>query len=364
MPRDFYDVLGLKRGASADEIKKAYRSLSKELHPDKHKGDKAAEAKFKEVNEAYETLSNPQKKQMYDQFGSAGANMGGGGGGGFGGGQGFGGFDFSGFQQGDASSFSDLFEGFFGGGAGRARQSDRGEDREVEMTIDLADAFTGVEKNISVRKLHACDRCKGDGAEEGSKISTCTECGGTGQVTHMTQSIFGRLQQRVICPKCRGSGKVPEKACSKCQGEGRTQQDVSLSISIPAGIRDDQSLRLRGEGDAGRRGATAGDLYVHIRVKEDPRFEREGDDIHVVLNISVVDAILGTEKQIPTVHGNVSLKIPEGTQPEQILRLKGKGMPVLNTNRFGDHYVMVKVQVPTKLSRAERKLVEEWRSLQ
>jgi molecular chaperone DnaJ len=362
MPRDFYDVLGLQRGASAEDIKKAYRKLSKELHPDKHKGDKDAEAKFKEVNEAYETLSDPQKKQMYDQFGRTGPGAGGAGGG-FGG-QGFGGFDFSGFQQGDASAFSDLFEGFFGGGGGRTRQNDRGEDREVEFTIEFADAFSGLQKTISVRKLATCDRCKGNGAEEGSKIVTCDECGGTGQVVHTTQSIFGRLQQRVICPKCRGSGKVPEKSCSKCRGEGRVEETVSIDINIPAGIRDGQTLRLRGEGDAGRQGATPGDLYVHIRVRDDARFERQEDDIYSTLTVSVVDAILGTEAAVPTVHGTVSLKIPEGTQPEQILRLKGKGMPVLNTSRFGDHYVTVKIQIPTKLSRAERKLVEEWKSLQ
>ncbi len=362
MAKDFYEVLGIARGASADEIKKAYRALSKELHPDKHKGEKAAEQRFKEVNVAYEVLSNPQKRQMYDQFGSAGPGGGGGGGGGFG--NGFQGFDFSQFSGGDMGGFSDLFEGFFGGGRGQRRQADEhGQDREVELQINLQDVVKGVRHSFDLRRLRPCERCGGRGADPGSQIITCSECGGTGQVTHVAQSFFGTVQQRTICPKCRGAGKVPEKPCSACAGEGRTQQTSPVQVEVPAGISDGQTLRLKGEGDAGRHGSVAGDLYVHIRVKPDPRFQRDGDDIRTEAMVPVLDAILGTTLAVETVHGSVSLKIPAGTQPEQVLRIKGKGLPVLSSSRMGDHFVTVKVLVPTKLSRKEQQLLEEWRRI-
>lgn len=358
MPRDFYDILGLKRGASADEIKQAYRKLSKEWHPDKHKGDKKAEDKFKEINEAYESLSDPKKKQMYDQFGTTGNGAGGGAGG-------FGGFDFSGFSgNGQRVDFSDLFEGFFGGGGRRSQpREERGDDREVAVTITFMESVTGVEQKFRVRKLTGCDTCKSSGAEPGAKTVTCGECGGTGQIVRQSQSFFGTIQQAVVCPKCRGSGKVPEKPCKKCSGEGRITDDATITLTIPAGIADGQSLRVRGEGDAGRQGATAGDLYVRIAVTPDKRFVREGDDIRTESVISVPDAILGTEISVETVHGVTTLKIPAGTQSGQVFRIKHKGMPVLNTSRFGDHYVTVTVEIPAKLSREERKLVEEWKNL-
>ncbi len=359
MARDFYEVLGVPRSASQDDIKKAYRKLSKELHPDKHKGEKEAEQKFKEVNEAYETLSDTKKKQMYDQFGSADANGAGAGAGGFNG------FDFSGFQGGERVDFSDIFESFFGGRGGAARpREERGADLEVEMTIDLAEAVSGVKRSVNIRHLKKCDVCGGSGTEPGTSMQTCTECNGTGQVTRTAQSFFGTIQQRAICPRCGGGGKVPEKACHKCDGEGRYSATEPLDVDVPAGIHDGQSLRIRGEGDAGHRGATAGDLYVHIHVRPDPRFERDGDDVRSVLELNAVDAILGTEADVDTVHGTMTLKIPEGTQPGQVFRLKSKGMPVLSTSRSGDHYVTVKIKIPTKLSRAERKLIEEWKALQ
>jgi molecular chaperone DnaJ len=362
MAQDYYTTLGISRDASADDIKKAYRKLSKELHPDKHKGDKAAEQKFKEVNQAYETLSNPQKKQMYDQFGEAGAN----GNAGFGGGgAGFNGFDFNNFSQGGAD-FSDLFEGFFGGASGsaRARQQDqRGRDLEIHLTIDFMESVSGAKRTVQLKKQKTCATCTGSGSEPGSKTITCTECSGTGQVTRTAQSFFGVIQQRTLCPRCHGSGKVPEKPCHTCKGEGRVSDTVSTEISIPAGISDGQTLRLRSEGDAGKQGAASGDLYVQISVRPDKRFDRDGDDIRSEATISVVDAILGTDIDIDTVHGKSTVKIPEGTQPGQVFRLRDKGMPVLNTNRKGDHYVLVNVQVPTRLSRAERKLIEEWRKL-
>ncbi len=365
MPQDYYATLGLSRGASAEEIKAAYRKLSKELHPDKHKGDKAAEEKFKAVNEAYEVLSNPQKKQMYDQFGTADAGSGGAGFGGFGG-QGFSGFDFSGFTGGNASDFADIFESFFSGSAGspRAPRNQRGRDLEVGITIDFPASVTGLERTVQVRRLTPCKTCGGDGAEPGSKVIACPECGGTGQVTRTAQSLFGVIQQRTVCPRCRGSGRVPEQACRTCGGEGRVTETAVIPVQVPAGIADGQTLRLRGEGEAGAREAPSGDLYVHVTVRPDPRFERDGDDIRSHAEVSVIDAILGTDTEIETVHGKATVKVPEGTQPGTVLRLKGKGMPVLNASRHGDHYVEIRVKIPARLSRAERKLLEEWRKLQ
>lgn len=367
MARDFYSVLGVAKGASADDIKKAYRKLSKELHPDKHKGDKAAETRFKEVNEAYEVLSNPQKKQMYDQFGHAGAGAGGFGGAG-GSGGGFAGFDFSQFTGADAGSFADLFEGFFAGGGPRGRSGrrseERGQDLETEITIDLADVVRGASRTISLKKLRTCEACASKGAEPGSPVVTCVDCGGTGQVTRTAQSFFGVIQQRTLCAKCRGSGKIPQRPCRTCDGEGRMRANAATLVNVPPGIKDGQTLRLRGEGEAGRRGAEAGDLYVHVRVKPDPRFEREEENpenVHSRATVAALDAILGVELPIETLQGSVRLRIPEGTQPGQVFRLKGKGLPVLNSGRVGDHFVTVGVEIPKKLSREERRLLEEWR---
>lgn len=353
MAKDFYAVLGLSKHASADDIKKAYRQMSKESHPDKHKGDKEAERKFKEVNEAYEVLGNPEKKKRYDQFGTADAGAG------FGGGNG--GFDFSGFQSG---GFGDIFESFFGGSGGRgAAHEERGGDKEIELTINFADVVTGLAQKISLRRLRACANCKGSGAEPGTKVVTCSECSGTGQVTRSAQSFFGTIQQRFVCPKCQGSGRIPESPCRTCKGEGRVQETSEVEVRIPAGIDHGQTLRLRGEGDAGRTGTAAGDLFVHIRVRPDPHFERDGDDVRMVAPLSALDAILGTELSVETVHGPVTLRIPEGTQPDQVFRLKGKGLPILQTSRMGDHYVTVRVEIPKKVSREERKLLEEWRKM-
>lgn len=354
MPKDFYQVLGLSRGASADEVKRSYRRLSKELHPDKHKGDKVAEERFKSVNEAYEVLSNPEKKKMYDQFGTTGGPGSGG--------HGSGGFDFSGFA--DAGNFADIFESFFGGSRARGgAREERGADREMELSIDLPEVLSGARRKVSVSLERICKKCKGTGAEEGAQIVTCVECSGTGQISRSAQSFFGVIQQRSICSKCRGSGRVPEKPCRECGGEGRREETFELSIDIPAGIEDGQTLRVRGEGDAGRRNATAGDLYVTVRVSPHKVFVRDGVDIKNETTISVLDATLGAEIEVSTLHGSVILRVPEGTQPGQVFRLKGKGVPRLNTSRMGDHYVTVHVEVPKKLSRAERKLLEELRDI-
>lgn len=356
MSKDFYSILGISKSASKDEIKSAYRKLSKEFHPDKHKGEKEAEKKYQEINEAYEVLSNDQKRQRYDQFGSADGQQ-------FGGGQGFGGFDFNN-MQGGAGGFSDIFESFFGGqGGGRAQKETRGRDIEVELTIDFMDAVKGGTKVIRLTRMRQCKVCDGSGAEPGSSVETCDECKGTGQVTRTMQSFLGTVQQTAICPKCHGSGKVPKHPCKNCNGEGREQITEEVSVDVPAGIHDGQALRVQGAGEAGRQGKETGDLYVHIRITPNRQFIRENDDIRSVFTINVIDALLGTSVKVPTVQGDVTLKIPEGTQPDQVLRIKGKGMPVLNTGRFGDHYVSIAIEIPKSLSKKEKNLLEEWRSL-
>ena len=363
MSKDFYSILGVSRDASPEEIKKAYRKLSKELHPDKHKGDKGREQKFKEINEAYEALADPQKRKTYDQFGSTGSGRSSG----STGSGGFGGFDFSGFsgQGGDAGGIGDLFETFFGGQRGRApkKEEQRGRDLEMRIQITFAESVSGVQKKISVRRLQPCEACKGQGNAPGAALVPCSDCHGTGQVTRTAQSFFGAIRQSVVCSKCSGSGKIPEKRCSTCDGEGRVLSSGDVTVDIPPGIDDGQTIRLRGYGEAGRRAASAGDLYVRIAVESDPRFSREGDDIHSSMTMNVVQAILGDEVSVDTVYGSVSLRIPPGTQPSQVFRLKGKGMPSVKGHGHGDHYVTVVLQIPTKLSREEKKLLEEWRAM-
>jgi molecular chaperone DnaJ len=356
MAVDPYATLGVPRDASAEDIKKAYRRLSKEWHPDRHKGDKTAETKFKQINEAYETVGDPEKRRTYDQFGRTTGQAGQ---------AGSGGFDFSGFQSsGGFGDFADIFQNFFGSQGGRASQSSQdGDDRQVEATIDLADTVTGKRVSVTVKRYVACETCGGNGAEKDAKIVTCETCGGTGQVTRTAQSFFGQIQQRAICATCRGAGKVPERPCKKCDGEGRVAEKSELTIDIPAGIDDGQTLRIRGQGDTGRLGAAAGDLFVTVHVRSDARFEREGADIRSIHKIPVLTAILGGEATVPTLQGDVTLTIPEGTQPNQVYRLKGKGLPILGSSRMGDHYVTIQVEVPTKLSRAERKVLEEWKEV-
>lgn len=365
--KDYYAILGIGKTATEADIKQAYRKLSRALHPDKHpstgsgQAKKEAESKFKEVNEAYEVLSDAKKRQAYDRFGSADSSGFGGGGGGF---QGFGGEGFDPSQFGD---LGDMFSSFFGGasGGGRHREAQtRGRTVETELHISFADAVTGLERQITFETQVTCSDCSGSGAAAGSSMKTCGECGGTGAVTRTTRSVFGNISQSVLCGTCRGSGKVPEQPCKKCGGEGRMQEKKTVNVRIPAGIDDGQSLRLTGEGEAGRQGGASGDLMIHIGVRSDPRFHRDGDDIRSTLPLPVIDALLGTEVSIETVHGVTKVSIPAGTQPGQVLRLKGKGMPVVNTSRHGDHFVTVDILVPTKLSKEQKKLLEEYRKTQ
>lgn len=348
MSQDYYATLGLSRDASEADIKKAYRDLSKKWHPDKHKGDKDAEQKFKEINEAYEVLGNGKKRKQYDQFGSTGGP----------GGAGFGGFDFSGFQQGDMGGFGDIFESFFGGGRGQRREARRGGDLQVRVAIAFADVVSGVQKTIAIEKQVACADCSGSGSQ-GGKRTTCSQCSGTGQVTKTAQSFFGTIQQSVMCDKCEGSGTVAENPCKGCSGNGVKREKTQLTIDIPAGIEDGQTLRITEQGDAGRHGSPPGDLFVVVMVEPDKRFTRDGTSILSTLELLLLDAVLGTELQVPTVHGDVALKIPAGTQPGQVLRLKGKGFPLLSSSKLGDHYITVQVEVPKKLSRKERELYEQ-----
>ena len=349
---DYYEILGVSRDASQSDIKKAYRSLSKKYHPDKHKGEKKAEEKYKQINRAYECLSDSRKKQSYDQFGSEDSPQFGGGGHPFGGqGTHFGG----GFE-----GFGDIFETFFGGGRGGQRTSANrhGRDAEVVVHISLKEAYTGVTKNIRIKKFVSCKTCSGTGSKNGSKNVSCTACGGAGQVVKTAQSFFGAIRQNVICDACKGVGRVPESPCTTCNGEGRAHGSEEVTVEIPQGISSGQTLRVSGKGEIGRWGAKAGDLYVHVEVATDAHLVRNGDDIRTSVSIDVPDAALGTQIQVKTVSENVILKIPAGTQPGQILRVRGKGMPVLNTARHGDLYVEVSVEVPKKLGKKEKKLWE------
>ena len=357
---DYYEILGVSRDASQSEIKSAYRKLSKKYHPDKVKGDKTSDDKYKQINRAYEALSDPKKKQAYDQFGSEdgppfdfaqGKQSGGQGG-------------FGGFSGGSAGfeGFGDIFETFFGGSRGQARTRDqRGRTIQVRAVVSMEEAFHGVTKKIRIKTHLACSSCNGSGSKKGSKQVSCSTCNGTGQITKTAQSFFGVVQQSMMCDSCQGSGKIPESPCSSCSGEGRVVSQEDVKVEIPPGIDTGQTLRVKEKGEAGRQGAPAGDLHVVVEVQSDSRLTRNRNDLHTEVFVSVPDAVLGTEIKIETFGGSVTLKVPAGTQPGQTLRVKGKGMPVLNSSRHGDLYVTVQVEVPKRTSRDERKLWENLR---
>ena len=352
--RDYYEVLGISKSASADEIKRAYRKMAKKYHPDINK-EPGAEEKFKEVNEAYEVLSDPQKKAAYDQFGHAGME-----GGGFGG-FGQGGADFSGF-----GGFDDIFGSFFGGGFGggssrRANSGPRkGNDRFMQMRIDFMDAIFGKTETISIDVDEQCKECGGSGAYSSSDIHTCSRCNGTGYVTTQSRTMFGVVQQQSVCPECGGSGKKIGRKCTKCGGRGYEHKRVKLDIKIPAGIQSGQQVRVSGKGERGVNGGPNGDLYIEILVTPHKVFQREGNDIHISVPVSAIDATLGCKVDVPTVYGDVSLTIPAGTQHGTKFRLKGKG--VKSARSQGDEYVEVQIEIPTKLNHEERELYEKIRS--
>lgn len=353
--RDYYEVLGVSKGATDDEIKRAYRKLAKKYHPDLNKEPDAAE-KFKEVNEAYEVLSDPTKRQNYDQFGFAGNDPNG----------------FGGFQQGDFSGFDDIFSSFFGGGmggsgfsSGRAnRGPQKGNDRFMRMNVSFMDACFGKTETINLTVDEPCEHCHGTGAESPNDVVNCPDCHGTGYIDVVQSTMFGRIRTQSECPKCHGTGKYVRKACHSCGGTGYNRKRVSVDIKIPAGISSGQQLRVAGKGERGVNGGPNGDLFIEVNVESHKYFTRNGKDILLDIPVSAVDATLGTSIEVPTIYGDVTMKIPAGTQEGTRLRLKGKGVTDLRTGRQGDQLCTVRIKVDTDISRKEKELYKQLQDLQ
>lgn len=345
--RDYYEVLGVGKNASGDEIKKAYRQLARKYHPDVNK-EADAETKFKEVKEAYDVLSDDGQRARYDQYGHVDPNQGMGGAGGFSGG------DFGGF--------GDIFDMFFGGGGGRRDPNapQRGNDLQYSMTIEFKEAVFGKETEITIPRTESCDTCAGSGAKPGTKPDTCSVCRGTGQQEVVQNTPFGRMVNRRACSNCGGAGKVIKEKCGTCHGAGKVKKQRKINVRIPAGVDDGAQIRLSGEGEGGLRGGPPGDLYIVIRVKAHDFFERENDDIYCEVPLTFVQAALGDEIEIPTLTEKVKLKIPAGTQTGTYFRLKGKGVPKLRGYGQGDQHVKVTVVTPTKLSDEQRELLRQF----
>lgn len=360
--RDYYEVLGVGKSASDDEIKKAFRKLAVKYHPDKEGGD---EVKFKEINEAYEVLKDKQKRQRYDQFGHAGVGGASGGGysstnpfegfGGFGGGQNGQHFEFN-FGDG---GLGDIFGSFFGGGGQTQRGPVRGRDVETHLDLTFEEAVFGADKKLSINLDDTCTHCKGTTAEPGHELKTCEICKGTGQHIKVMNTIFGGIQQAVVCETCHGRGKVPEKVCSVCRGKGTERRRQDITIKVPAGVDDGATIRLRERGEAIARG-TKGDLYVNLRVKPHKKFTREGDLILSEEHVNMVEAALGTEIDVETVDGMITMKVPAGTQSGTDFKLSGHGVPHLRGNSRGAHIVSVVVDTPTKLSKKQREILQSF----
>lgn len=358
--RDYYEILGVSKNASDDEIKKAYRRLAVQYHPDKDGGN---EEKFKEISEAYEVLKDSSKRQRYDQFGHAG--VGGNGGGGYGGNpfEGFGGFN-GGFNTQNVNfdfgegGLGDIFGQFFGGAA-RSQGPRRGHDVEVSLQLTFEEAIFGVEEKITLEMDDECTHCKGTTVEPGYELKTCPTCKGAGQVNRVMNTIFGAIQQTVICETCEGRGKVPEKVCSVCRGKGVQKAKRTITLKVPAGIDDGATIRLRGHGEAIGNGEK-GDLYVHIRVKAHKKFTREGDIILSEEHVPMVEAALGTEIEVETVDGKIRMKVPAGTQSGTDFKLSGHGVPHIRSDKRGPHIVSIIVDIPTKLSKKQKELLEEF----
>ncbi len=355
--RDYYEVLGVAKNANADEIKKAYRQAAIKYHPDKNPGDKAAEEKFKEAAEAYDVLSNPDKRARYDQFGHAGMS------GAAGGGQGFSGQGFGGFSMEDIfSQFGDVFGGHFGGGGFRSsggRTVNRGSDIRVRVKLTLEEIANGVTKKLKINKTVACDKCGGTGAKDSSSYTTCSTCGGSGYVMRVENSFFGRIQTQGVCPTCGGSGKVITAKCDKCSGEGTLRGQDVVEVKIPAGVGEGMVLTVTGKGNAARQGGINGDLQVMIEEEAHPELMRDGNDLIHNLNITVPMALLGGTIEVPTVDGRAKIKIAPGTHAGKVLRLGGKGLPDVNGYGRGDELVVVDITIPAKLTAEEKRLVEQ-----
>ncbi len=355
--RDYYEVLGVSKGASADEIKKAYRKAAIKYHPDKNPDNQEAEEKFKEAAEAYDVLSNEQKRARYDQFGHAGMGgaSGAGGAGGYGGG--FGG----GFSMDDIfSQFGDIFGGHFSGGGSRGQQrSNRGSDIRIRVKLTLKEIAEGATKKLKISKMVGCDRCNGTGAKNGSAYTTCHTCQGTGMVTRIENSFFGRIQTQGVCPTCNGTGKEITEKCEKCSGEGAIKGEEVVEVRIPAGVAEGMMLKVPGKGNAARQGGPSGDLQVVIVEEEHPELIRDGNDLIHNLNITVTMAMLGGTVEIPTIDSRAKIKIPAGTHAGKVLRLGGKGLPDVNGYGQGDILVVVDITIPSALNKEEHKLVEK-----
>ncbi len=351
--RDYYEVLGVAKTASDDEIKKAYRKQAKKYHPDLHPGDKECEEKMKEVNEAYEILSDPEKKGRYDQYGFAGVDPSyGAGAGGYG--AGFGDIDLG-------DLFGSFFGGGFGGGGGQRRNPNAprpGDNLRTNIVITFMEAVHGCTKTVTVNRKDTCPECGGSGAAAGTSPETCPDCHGSGTVTTQQRTPFGIMQSRQPCSRCGGKGRIIKEPCRKCGATGRVSVAKKYEVNIPAGIDDDQSIAMRGLGDAGANGGPAGDLIVNVSVKPDDVFERDRFDVYVTVPITYTQAVMGAEVVVPTVDGKVQYTVPEGTQPGTMFRLRGKGIQYLNGRGRGDQYVKVSVEIPRKLTREQRKALE------
>lgn len=350
--RDYYEVLGVSKGASDDELKKAFRKEAKKYHPDLHPGDKEAEEKFKEINEAYEVLSNPEKRQRYDQFGHAGVdpNYGAGGGGAYSGGFG----DFG-------DIFSDIFGGGFGfGGGGRRNGPKRGNDVRQVVNVSFEEAAFGCKKKINITKMEGCPSCGGTGAKKGTSPETCQHCHGTGQIQTQQRTILGYMTNVTTCPHCHGTGKIIKEPCKDCRGTGKVRNSKTVEINIPAGIDNDQTMQLSGQGEPGERGGPNGDLLITVRVRPHEIFERRDNDVYLEMPISFVQAALGATLTVPTLDGAVEYDIPEGTQSGTRFRLRGKGIPFIRGKGRGDQYVTVTVEVPKNLSSRQKELLRDF----
>ncbi|MCX6752323.1 MAG: molecular chaperone DnaJ [Candidatus Nomurabacteria bacterium] len=359
MNKDYYEILGVNKGASKDEIKKAFYKLAQKYHPDKKGGN---EAKFKQANEAYQVLSDDAKRSKYDQFGSGFENMGGPSSGGYGSSQGFGGFDFSGFQNGNGADFdfgnlNDIFSDFFGGGGGARTQARRGRDISTEIQISFSDSIFGVNRKVLITKTSSCLTCHGSGAKVGSSMVTCKTCNGQGRIRESKRTIFGNIASTKVCEVCLGSGEAPKEICETCHGKGVLRREEEVSIVIPSGIRDGEMVRMSGYGEAISKG-TAGDLYVKINVAPHPLFKRDGSNLVMNLDLKLSDALLGLEYPIQTLDGEIKVTIPEGVSVNEILRVRGKGVPISKSKR-GDLLIKLNIKLPEKLSRHSRELIEE-----
>ena len=359
--RDYYEVLGVDKSADQDTIKKAYRTLAKKYHPDINKSEDAVE-KFKEVQEAYEILSDDNKKSLYDRYGHAGVDPqanGGFGAGGFGGASGF---NFNEFDMGD------IFSSFFGGrGANNGARKNspmQGEDKYLQMEITFLEAAFGVKKVIALNVDERCADCKGTGAKDGNDYETCSDCRGSGTIRTQQRTLFGVFETTTTCPKCNGKGKVIKNKCESCHGDGYIRRKVNVDVNVPAGINSGQQLRISGKGERGINGGPNGDLYIEIIVSAHKHFTRKGNDIYVTIPISYVDAVLGCKIDVPTIHGDVSVEVPAGIQNGQQLRIKGKGIKDLRSNSIGDEYIVLDIKVPTKVSKEEKEIYKKLKGIE